>query len=309
MDEALRFDQTKLRKICAVKELSDWQLSRVRNALRAYHRYGRDIDGRYFTWKDVREAIAIYTDVEIGASAKLGAERLRQFVEGVESKLHKGRKFSAPQPKALEAIVAFVTHEGLDLLSEEELREFTPGVQAPLRLLEYMREDCEWPENIELRYLAGHYLTIYPNRDGWVARSLIVQRPHDSGVFQVIETRNHYTTESKEQALAWAWEATHAVSSQKFSGWALLTPEDSLIMFLKRAQDGKNHRYLCLEEVGLWLEPPRASIDPKDLKYTTKILMMEHEFGHDLRKAKKKEIQDSFFGDLFIFSKLSGGAD
>ena len=50
-----------------MKELSEWQAVRVRDALRAYHRYERGIDGEYFTWKDVREAIAEYTEVEIGS--------------------------------------------------------------------------------------------------------------------------------------------------------------------------------------------------------------------------------------------------
>ena len=75
----------------ALRELSDWQLMRVRNALRAYHCYERrEEDGKYFNWKDVREAIAVYTGYEIGGTSKSGpkhgAERLRQFVQGAEDK-------------------------------------------------------------------------------------------------------------------------------------------------------------------------------------------------------------------------------
>ena len=33
-------------------QLSDWQLDRLRNALRAYHQFGRGpSDGQYFNWK------------------------------------------------------------------------------------------------------------------------------------------------------------------------------------------------------------------------------------------------------------------
>jgi hypothetical protein len=290
-------------------ELSDWQLMRVRNALRAYHRYGRDTDGRYFTWRDVREAIDLYTGVQIGASLKLGAERLRQFVEGVEGKLPgEGRRFPSPQPKALKAIIGFVTHKELDLLSAEELSEDITGVQAPLRLLEYMRAQCALPESDEFRHLEGHYLTAHPAKDGWVTRSLYLQRAHDDGVLQVMEVRDHFDTASKEQALEWASEIGRALSSRKFSGWALLTPEDSLMLFMKREEDGKNHRYLCLEEVGLWLQAVPKYIEPDQAAESIKILMMEHEFGHDLQGADRDKIVDSFIGDLFIFSKLSGSA-
>lgn len=301
--------KTAKKKKKALKELSFWQLMRVRNALRTYHRYGRDSDGRYFTWRDVREAIALYTGVEIGGSLKLGAERLRQFVEGVEGKIPgEGRRFPAPQPKALEAIVRFVTHKELDLLSEDELNEDILGVQAPLRLMEFMHEGCTAIENSEVRHLEGDYLTAHPNRDGWMTRTVYLQRPHAGGLLQAVEWRDQFATESKEQALAWASEVGHAVSRQNFSGWAVMTPEDSLLMFLKREQDGKNHRYLCLEEVGLWLRAVPFSYAPSDSGQTIKILMMEHEFGHDLRHASSDQITSALYGDLYVFSKLSGQA-
>ena len=127
-----------------MKELSEWQAARVRDALRAYHRYERGIDGEYFTWKDVREAIAVYTEVEIGASAKNGAERLRQFVEGIEDGKGTGkRKFPLPQPAAIEGIVAFVTDEELNLLTMEELHEYRPDFQAPLRLFGYLEHNFD----------------------------------------------------------------------------------------------------------------------------------------------------------------------
>ena len=45
---------------------SEWQLNRLRDALRAYHRFGRDaVDGRHYNWKDVSEAISLSTEVEV----------------------------------------------------------------------------------------------------------------------------------------------------------------------------------------------------------------------------------------------------
>ena len=176
-----------------MKELSDWQAARVRDALRAYHRYERGMDGEYFTWKDVREAIAVYTDVEIGTSVKNGAERLRQFVEGIEDGKGTGkRKFPLPQPAAIEAIVAFVTDEELNLLTREELEEYRPDFQAPLRLLEYLEPgpnaDCPMPQDT----LEGQYQTQKADEDNLIIKNLTLQRASQRGLIQVIETEEVY---------------------------------------------------------------------------------------------------------------------
>jgi hypothetical protein len=63
------------RTLDGVMRFSDWQLNRLRDALRAYHKFGRDaVDGRHYNWKDVSEAIFLSTEVEVPP------ERLRQFV-------------------------------------------------------------------------------------------------------------------------------------------------------------------------------------------------------------------------------------
>ena len=92
---------------------SEWQLNRLRDALRAYHAYTPTEDLGPFNWKDVSEAISLATDVTVPP------ERLRQFVEGNKTKDGTGRKFQSMQPQSLEAIAKFVTEERL--LSPGEL--------------------------------------------------------------------------------------------------------------------------------------------------------------------------------------------
>ena len=78
---------------------SDWQLNRLRDALRAFHKWGRDpVDGRYFNWKDVSEAIFLSAEVEVPP------ERLRQFVEGV-TKPGESRSYRRMQDDRLERCV------------------------------------------------------------------------------------------------------------------------------------------------------------------------------------------------------------
>ena len=133
---------------------SDWQLNRLRDALRAYKVYERSHEGEYFTWKDVREAIAADTGYEIGTSPENGAERLRQFVEGVNSK-DGGRKYPEPKDDALDAIVQFALDEDNHLLSNDELNEYAPARQAPLRLLEYLDQFSGAERHIPVDKLKG----------------------------------------------------------------------------------------------------------------------------------------------------------
>ena len=67
---------------------SDWQLNRLRDALRAYHKFGRDpVDGRHFNWKDVSEAIFLSARGRSPARAPAAVRRRRE---------NAGRRAAAP---------------------------------------------------------------------------------------------------------------------------------------------------------------------------------------------------------------------
>lgn len=243
-----------------MKKLSEWQAARVRDALRAYHRYerGKD-DDEYFTWKDVREAIVEYTDVEIGNNARHGAERLRLFVDGVEDEnAPGGRKFSEPKPAALKAIIAFVTHEDLNLLTEDEMQENMPGPQAGLRLTEYFSDECDHKRSISAKELEGEYFTSAKESNAILIVNLTIQRSLDETMVQVVETRDLYDTTEEKEASDWhakgrkGKHASHCI----YFGWSVLTPEDNVIFFMKAEGTGRNHIYITLNDVGLWLRSP-----------------------------------------------------
>ncbi len=83
---------------------SDWQLNRLRDALRAYHDYGGRSLKEDFNWNSVAEGIAVELERD---DLPVAAERLRQFVEGNRSKDSSMRKFGTLKPESLEAVVKF----------------------------------------------------------------------------------------------------------------------------------------------------------------------------------------------------------
>jgi hypothetical protein len=137
-----------------VKTLSDWQLSRVRDALDAYYRYNRDSEGHSPRWNDVWEEIADAAEekgITLDLESTNGAERLRQFVVGLGKK-GKSPKYPKPHPQLMQAIVAFVTDEHSALLSKAELFGYEPPLQAALRLREYLQQKFDNAYLVLLRW-------------------------------------------------------------------------------------------------------------------------------------------------------------
>lgn len=250
---------------------SDWQLNRLRDALRAYHRYGRGADGSYFNWKDVTEAIAESTDVAIPP------ERLRQFVEGINAK-EGGRKFPVPQDTWLAAIVSFATDEENDLLKPDELEEHAPPWQAARRLLDYLDQafDTERimpPEGLAGTYGAGRLV------DGvFAVNTLTLQRPSDDGLIQAVKSEEFFDRETVKDLAHWSPEQRRRErkSEIRYGGWAILTPEDNLLVFLKNQRNRRN-RY-CLMVASDLSHAPGSQV--------SRLVFLNHEYPLEIEEGE-----------------------
>jgi hypothetical protein len=243
--------------VVGIEEFSDWQLNRIRDALRAYHSCERDFfDQTSFKWKDVREAIAYRTGFQIGLNAKVGAEGLRQFVEGLENKRQPGeRRYRTPSKEALQAIVAFLTHEAVQYLRHEELQQHRPGVQAMLRLLEYLDDGSKTGRLAPPQKLQGEYRYIRIEGEQFSVRLLTLHVPGEDGLIEVTETHERYSTWHYTSYNSWSQKERrkHRVARIQHCGWAVLTPEDNLFFFLKNSDNKRNLYYYTLgAQTSLW---------------------------------------------------------
>ncbi|MCW8966047.1 MAG: hypothetical protein OQK82_05085 [Candidatus Pacearchaeota archaeon] len=247
---------------------SEWQLSRIRNAIRAYQRYERSHDGTYFNWKDVQEAIEEYT------GEKVPHERLRQFVQGFKDK-DGIRKFPAPRDAKLTAIVQFCTHEDVDLLNEDELEEFLPAHQAPLRLLEYLDQDFDAERIPPPDSLYGEYRIESENIVDAFNYSLTLERGDNSGLIQVTLTEEYF---DRSYAVPFdevgsEYRSATPASFEKYGGWAVLTPEDNLFIFLKRERNGMNLYYLTIASGNnIWVDD-----------VVEELMMLRHDFPFEFK--------------------------
>jgi hypothetical protein len=221
---------------------SDWQLNRLRDALRAYHKFGRDaVDGRHYNWKDVSEAISLSAEVEVPP------ERLRQFVEGVRTPGGR-RRLLTMQDDRLAAIAKFATDEDNQLISESELREHAPSWHAAQRLLEYLKQQFDTERIVPPAVLEGTYRSWRFEPDDFVVRDLTLQRASDDGLIQLVQTEDSYDLLSGAQFDDLSPEQRDKARNSRitYGGWAILTPEDNLLMFLKNERNGENCYYLTV---------------------------------------------------------------
>ena len=238
-----------------MKALSEWQKLRVRDALRAYCMYTRrDDDSDYFNWKDVREAILLQTGVTIGTSSKTGSEILRKFVIGLTN--DKGEhKFQLPKPEALKAVIEFVTDEELSLLTLDEFEEYLPPWQAPLRLLEYLDDGTDIAGEIPIEKLQGTYRYIESRDEQAVINEITLERGLENGLIQVAEVEEFYPADiaASLASLMPDERRSHRVARVQHGGWAVLTPEDSLLFYLKHKGSLRNRYYATVAaKTTLW---------------------------------------------------------
>jgi hypothetical protein len=276
---------------------SDWQLNRLRDALRAYHKFGRDpVDGRHYNWKDVSEAISLATEVDIPP------ERLRQFVEGVKTP-DGGRRLLTMQADRLEAIVKFALHEDYELISEAELREHAPTWHAAQRLLEYLKQDFDTERILPPSTLEGTYRNGRIDEDSYVVRELTLQRASDDGLIQLVQTEDSYDIIDGMKFDYLSPDERENVRDSRivYGGWAILTPEDNLLMFLKKERSGHNCYYLTVAAEN-WhsLQAPAATL-----------ALLRHDYPIETKEAEPLEpkklpgISETIGNNITIFSRVT----
>lgn len=245
---------------------SEWQLNRLRDALRAYHAYTPTEDFGPFNWKDVSEAISLATDVSVPP------ERLRQFVEGNRTKDGGGRKFQSMQPQSLEAIVKFVTEE--ELLSPGELEEHTPPWQAAQRLLEYLDQYFDRQRVMPPVMFEGTYQARRTDERGFAVQELTLQRPSDEGLMQVTKMEEYFPSKAESTFDGWDFEQRRKERRTRtlYGGWAIFTPEDNVMAFLKQADTGRNLYQFTLAADKFY--EPGASVE--------QLILLHHDYPVEL---------------------------
>jgi hypothetical protein len=275
---------------------SDWQLNRLRDALRAYHDYGGKDQGEDYNWNSVAEGIAEWLDLK---DPPVSSERLRQFVEGNRSKDGSMRKFGTLKPESLEHVIRFAFERRL--LIPEELEEPAPEIHAPQRLLEYLNKG-ERARVVPSVIFDGRYTARVVEDRVYREFDLTLHRPHERGLLLVTKSEEAFEKSLLEKASTWNPEERreHCRKRTLYAGWAIFTPEDNMMVFLKEKDNGKNLYQFTL--AADWYAPDTV---------VERLFLLRHQYPVEMENTNQsdEQILDSIMqetkGNIVVFRRIA----
>lgn len=215
------------------QDIQDWELERVRRALvdvkeRGYRRPG-ELAARPYSYTGLAELIAETAGRSLSpAEAKQFGWRLREFMT-------KGRRLTGWRPGA---VSAFLRHTDEDdplhttpLVTDDFFSVYDPGIQAQLHLDEHLRGAAGSYFSLSAEAINGTYQAVTEASGRTVHHRLRLWAGQGGGTVQVV---------MEEQATG---DETTAVV---YTGWSVLTPEATVIAFVKDQETAENHVLLGL---------------------------------------------------------------
>lgn len=256
--------------------------------MRAHKAYERMPDGQGMSWDAVGIAIDEYVGVEITGEA------LRQFVEGVSKKQVRIR-YRKLSGEHLQAITSYLCDPDIGALDLEELEEQKPDYHAAVRLLRYLKQELDDDIIKPPVKLSGSYYAYIKrwSQEEVSAIRLMLDADPEGGIILVKEVEQIYgfPEASEEERETRALRAT--IES---SGWAIATPEDNLLFFMKEEPYLRNHYWNLVGECDLWSNAPIDKLFLLRMDYPFKITESPEELLHAGRfEGLSSELEDNVY--------------
>ncbi len=231
---------------------STWQIHLIRDALEGYRMFTPDHESGKspLSWNALRERITVATDVEFGK------DDLRQFVEG---KKKGSGKFRIPETARMEALVAFLTDPDIAVLSRDDLEnsDFLK-TQLPLYLTTFLKTAATPQPVMPPTSLIGTFEGTAEIENG--IRTMRLTLGAATGSYLVVNEVDHDFYHTKADASeADSNRSQTPRKTARFIGWAVVTPEDNIIFYMKHAASHENHFWKLVVEEFFWQDEPLQS--------------------------------------------------
>jgi len=230
------------------------QIELIRARIEAYYDLHQTMS-RKASWVGVADQIFEETKV------LMDDEVLRQFVQRVTRKtkpplqrVTRKKKPRIPNPENLRAIVSFLLADNIGLLTREELE----APEIPYRLAQFLLDFLRHPTHDQAyppEALAGSYLALIKDADGSdrTRIQLDVQVSENDHIIRLSEITEVFSVVVEADFDAEEISDPQSVLNvRRYSeGWGVITPEENVLIFMKRERYGYNHYYLTIA-----LHPP-----------------------------------------------------
>lgn len=213
----------------------DEHIPKIRHALRDRQRYEKGRNSEDLTDVELAADIEAYTGV------KMGSEVVRRFIGGYYRDPVTGRVIP-PKPRNLKAIVDYLTQPEVGALSPEALTGRDDQTVAARKLAAYLMQDFDQGPATPPRSLEGAYRAIVEVAGRRLVRHLTLEIPHDDGVI-LVRAKEYPSSAEGDDA------PKEGAGVRESRGWAVFTPEDYLLFFMKDLARSTNHYYFGFGQV------------------------------------------------------------
>ena len=234
-------DAERLREVVYTKR----QREIIKTKVSAY--YDVHHEARGLTWAGLCDEIFDYTQVQVRH------EDLRQWVDGFIPKKRKQPR--RPNKEELKAIVSFLMHADIHMLSEEELNE----PEIPFGFAAFLLDFLAHPghkQTFPPLALSGTYVAFGRTEDGifrpkvWLGLE-VREGDHVIRIWEISQSYSFLVDPRADDDRPYLKRLSEARS--RANGWGVITPEDNLFIFLKDERSGINHYYFTLASYpSLW---------------------------------------------------------
>lgn len=243
---------------------------RIRSILMAYRCLWRSESDKPYEWPKLAGDIIIYMEGDFGDA--FPANSLENFVRGLPHPDKKKRalglrKYSIPRPDRVEAMIEFLTNpdsKGYACEKEVLLAKSRPIV--PLQLQEVLNEQTSSPAVVDINHLQGQFTCPVTGSD-YVQENILQ-------ILDIINPRLAMVGLMKykvDMSVPKKGKPKNKTTPESYSGWAMLTSEDNILMCVQHMRDKDNCFYLSMGIDNAVYRKERAQV----------LVFLEHDYPDD----------------------------
>lgn len=281
-----------------------WQLNHVREDLQVYRELGLAQGGPELSWESLSDAIEELTGVRVPF------ERLRRFVMGEPTK-DGGRRYPSLEKGRLDAVIAFLTDENSEgyMFPREDLEIRPATLSAMLRLMKYLNGDLQPEHRSDISSLHGRFQTEPHITD--IATTLALQffASRHEGLMPCAFSKEHTALvtmhKGREHGHRHKTKPSFEESAvERYHGWAVCTPEKSMLLLLQKSSTGENLLFAVLGiDKSMALQEPAQAMVLLEIEAPEDSIQVRVDYGSDNAGALLEQVAEAFSRQLLLFKR------
>ncbi len=290
------------------------QLQRLRNGLEAFLDLGLSdggtASGTAYEWKTLADSIFGV------AGVRIPTERLRKFARGephrdIARKKMGDRHYPCLSGERMEAVVIFLTQEDSDgyLFPLEDLQINPDGLSAVHRLAEHLNGNRHTERMSGASGLAGCFIADQNTADISAIVTLCFSKRNHNGLVPFSISKKHQSKkqvfkENKASEPELEQPTGNDISVDRYRGWAVLTPEESMLLLAKKIDTDENIIYTALGiDKALYLQKSAEAMALLEIEQPEDGVLIQIDGDADNTQDLLVNVKENFLQQILLFRR------